>query len=153
SGGGIAARARAVDRTSVPDADPVVPETVGIPQGPDGVAPFALGRTPVTNAEYAPFLAARRGPAPPRGGDAAFDRPGQPVVGVTWEDAAAYAAWLGEITGARWRLPTEAEWEHACRGGLIDPSPASAWGDAPPPGEIPEGPLSGPWDAGRGTPN
>ena len=135
-------------------ADPdrlLVPDVVRIPAGP-GLGAFALGRTPVTNAQYAAFLAAARAAAPPWWNDPDFDRPGQPVVGVTWDEAAGYAAWLGEIAGGRWRLPEEAEWEHACRGGL-DPDAASAWGDAPPPGEIPEGPLAGPWEAGRGRPN
>jgi formylglycine-generating enzyme required for sulfatase activity len=121
-----------------------------IPAGP-GLGAFALGRTPVTNEQYAAFLAAARALAPPWWNDPDFDRPRQPVVGVTWDEAAAFAAWLGEIAGGRWRLPAAAEWEHACRGGLA--APASAWGDAPPPGEIPEGPLSAPWEAGRGRPN
>ncbi len=134
-------------------AAPGVPETVPVPPGPGGLAAFALGRTPVTNGEYASFLSAGRAPAPPWWSDPAFDAPRQPVVGVTWDEAAAYAAWLGEVAGGTWRLPTEAEWEHACRGGLLDPDPASAWGDAPPPGEIPERALAGPWEAGRGRPN
>jgi len=72
-------------------------------------------------------------------------------VGVTWDEAAAYCAWLSESAGGSWRLPSEAEWEFAACGGLT--APATAWGDAVPAGEIPEGPLSGPWEAGRGTPN
>jgi formylglycine-generating enzyme required for sulfatase activity len=134
----------------VTSPDAVFPETLPVPAGP-GIAPFALGRTPVTHREYAAFLSAERGPAPPWWSDPAFDAPQQPVVGVTWDEAAAYAAWLGEVAGGRWRLPTVAEWEHACRGGLA--APACAWGDAPPPGEIPDGPLAGPWEAGRGRPN
>jgi formylglycine-generating enzyme required for sulfatase activity len=63
----------------------------------------------------------------------------------------AYCAWLSQIAGGGWRLPTEDEWELSACGGLG--APATAWGEAIPVGEIPEGPLSGPWEAGRGTPN
>jgi formylglycine-generating enzyme required for sulfatase activity len=124
----------------------VVPATLDVPG-----AGFRLGRTPVTNAEYMPFVEAGRAPAPPWWCDPAYDAPGQPVVGVTWFEACDYAAWLGELTGARFRLPTEAEWERAARGGLE--GAATAWGDALPEGEVPEGPLAGPWCVGRGTPN
>ena len=70
---------------------------------------------------------------------------------MTWFEAAAYARWLGATLGGAWRLPTEAEWERAARGGLA--GARTAWGDALPPGEVPDGPLAGPWPAGRGTPN
>jgi len=124
-----------------------VPELVSIPATP----PFRLGRTPVSNREYEAFLASGRRAPPPWWKDPAFSRPDQPVVGVTWDDAMAYCAWLGEADGGRWRLPTEAEWELAACGGRV--APVTAWGDALPPGEIPGGPLAGPWDVGRGTPN
>ena len=124
----------------------VVPATVDVPG-----AGFRLGRTPVTNAEYAPFVAEGRAPAPPWWADPAYSAPDQPVVGVTWFEACDYAAWLSDLTGGCWRLPTEAEWERAARGGLV--GAATAWGDGLPDGEVPEGPLAGPWPVGRGTPN
>lgn len=146
----------------------MVPVTVGVPGGsyvmgsatgrPDEaplrtvtVAGFQLGRTPVTNAEYAPFVATGRAPAPPWWHDPAYCAADQPVVGVSWFEAQDCAAWLSELTGACWRLPTEAEWERAARGGLE--GAATAWGDALPVGEVPEGPLAGPWRVARGSPN
>jgi formylglycine-generating enzyme required for sulfatase activity len=139
-----------------------VPETVPIrgrldPGETDGsvrvieISSFRIGRIPVINREYAPFLAAGRAPAPPWWFDPSFSAPGQPVVGVTWDDAKAFCDWLSETAGGRWRLPTEEEWVLAASGGLF--RPRTAWGETIPPGEIPEGPIAGPWEAGRGTPN
>lgn len=121
------------------------------PVHPVEIAPLRFGRTPVTHFDYSRFLEHGRVSAPPWWDDPAFRAPGQPVVGVTWFDAAAYADWLSETTGRTWRLPAEAEWEWAARGGLV--GAPTAWGEALPDGEIPEGPLSGPWPVGRGTPN
>jgi formylglycine-generating enzyme required for sulfatase activity len=114
-------------------------------------AGFRMGLTPVTNGQYAPFLEAGRAPAPPWWRDPAYDASDQPVVGITWFEACDYAAWLSEAQGGLWRLPTEAEWERSARGGLE--GAATAWGDALPDGEVPAGPLAGPWRVGRGTPN
>ncbi|WP_133510059.1 formylglycine-generating enzyme family protein [Candidatus Thiosymbion oneisti] len=77
--------------------------------------PFAMGRTEVTFAEYDHFAAAT-GLQPTMGWT---DK--RPVINVSWEDATAYAAWLSDQTGERYRLPTEAEWEYAARAGILDP--------------------------------
>jgi formylglycine-generating enzyme required for sulfatase activity len=117
------------------------------PRHAASVDAFELGRTPVTRAQYAAFLDASQVEAPPWWHDPAFADPRQPVVGITWFDATAYAAWLGPA----WRLPSEAEWEWAARGGL--PDLATPWGPTLPPGEVPDGPLAAPWPVGQGTPN
>jgi sulfatase modifying factor 1 len=94
------------------------------------LAGFAAARTPVTNGEYACFLDAT-GHEPPRfWRQAPFDGERQPVVGVNWQDAIDYCAWLSEQLGRLCRLPTEAEWEYAARGGAE--RLAYAWGEEPP---------------------
>ena len=94
------------------------------------VAPFLLARLQVTNADYDRFVqSARRSPAPFRGA-AGFDDPRHPVVAVSWHDAQAYCEWLSGISGRVFRLPTEAEWEFAARGGLR--GRLYPWGDEPP---------------------
>jgi formylglycine-generating enzyme len=115
------------------------------------VAAFRMAITPVTVRQYAEFLSTSpTGDPPPWWSDPDFSDPEQPVVGVSWFDAVAFAAWLA-ASGDRWRLPTEAEWERAALGGL-EGAP-TAWGAMLPPNEVPEGPLRGPWRVGMGTPN
>ncbi len=91
------------------------------------VAPFGLGLTQVTNTQYGRFVAeTSRKPANFRQEDS-LSRPEQPVVGPSWFDAVAYCEWLKTSTGKRYRLPTEAEWEWAARGGLANC--LYPWGD------------------------
>src|SRR6056297_1377441 len=111
----------------------IVPETISIPAGqsvrgggPDDrftnatelprgeivmTSPFQLGRFTVTFREWREFEEGR-------------DSPGEddePVTGVSWFDAVSYTEWLSKETGRAWRLPTEDEWEYACRAGAETP--------------------------------
>jgi formylglycine-generating enzyme required for sulfatase activity len=68
---------------------------------------FSLGRFPVTVGEYRAFA-----PLHAPGEDSDW-----PVVNVSWDDAQAFCVWLASVTGQPFRLPSEAEWEYACRAG------------------------------------
>jgi formylglycine-generating enzyme len=91
---------------------------------------FKLATYPTTNEEYSSFLEATRHPKPSSWDDPDFNHPKQPVVAVSWSDAAAYCEWLTVACGKRYRLPTEAEWERAARGG-VENSPYP-WGNCEP---------------------
>jgi sulfatase modifying factor 1 len=91
---------------------------------------FQFAATQVTNAEYARFLVATGAEPPPFWQDPKFNDPEQPVAGPSWHEAARYCEWLTAQTGRHYRLPTEAEWELAARGGLEQKQ--FPWGDDPP---------------------
>jgi formylglycine-generating enzyme len=90
---------------------------------------FEFAECQVTNREYAKFILATGHRQPIHWNDPLFSHPEQPVVGPSWLDALAYCEWLSSATGRRYRLPTEAEWECAARGGLEQK--LYPWGDEP----------------------
>jgi formylglycine-generating enzyme required for sulfatase activity len=113
---------------------------------------FWLLQTPVTNSHYRPFVEAsgynKQAWWTPTGWqwrtntklteprywqDKEWNEAKQPVIGVSWYEALAYANWLVQMTGESVRLPTEAEWEKGARGekGLKYP-----WGDQSPTEEL-----------------
>lgn len=82
------------------------------------VKDFIIGQYAVSFAEYDVFVKATGGRKP---ADNGWGRGLRPVINVSWRDALGYAAWLSEQTGFSYRLPTEAEWEYACRAGATTP--------------------------------
>ena len=91
---------------------------------------FELAAYQVTNADYQRFLEATGASAAPYFGDPNFNDPRMPVVAVSWHEAMAYCEWLSGVSGKGFRLPTEAEWECAARGGVE--GSLYPWGDSPP---------------------
>jgi formylglycine-generating enzyme len=91
---------------------------------------FRMAALQVRNRDYAIFLEEANHPAPPSWSDPYFNHPDQPVVAVSWFDAMKYCQWLSARTGQAYRLPTEAEWERAARGG--GEGALYVWGDEPP---------------------
>jgi formylglycine-generating enzyme required for sulfatase activity len=87
---------------------------------------FFIDVYPVSNAEYARFIAATERATPQHWKDGSFatDIADHPVVFVTWRDAAAYAEWAGKV------LPSGQQWEKAARGTRGSAYP---WGDQPTP--------------------
>jgi formylglycine-generating enzyme required for sulfatase activity len=95
---------------------------------------YRLGKYPLTNAEYEQFIKAdgynnkqwwtkagweqigRRESEPRLWQDSRFNKPNQPVLGVSWYEAVAYCHWLSSDSGQLYRLPSEAEWEKGARG-------------------------------------
>ena len=97
------------------------------------VSDFFLCKYPVTVAEFRSFVeASARTEAEKAGGEVnkrnelsgsvrSHSEENHPVLHVSWYDAVAYSQWLTKKTGKQFRIPTEAEWEYACRAGTTTP--------------------------------
>jgi formylglycine-generating enzyme required for sulfatase activity len=99
----------------------------GYPPHDVTVRPFRMGKFEVTFDQYDAFARATGRLLP---GDEGWGRAGRPAIHVSWQDAQAFIAWLNEGGKRRFRLPSEAEWEYAARGGTTTPY---YWGDKPDP--------------------
>jgi serine/threonine-protein kinase PpkA len=85
--------------------------------------PFAISKYEITFDDYDVFAQATKRPLP---GDNRWGRGNRPVINVTFDDAKAYAQWLSQTTGKKYRLPTEAEWEYVAR---AETNTLFWWGD------------------------
>ena len=103
---------KSADQWAKRDYDEAPAQTVKISK------PFLMGATEVTNAQYEQFDPEHK---KLRGRDGVNKADDEPVTFVTWHQAVAFCEWLSKKEGKPYRLPTEAEWEYACRAGTETP--------------------------------
>jgi len=85
-----------------------------VPKHEVSINSFAISSHEITYAEYDRFASATGRKKPSSNG---WDRKTHPLVNISWDDALAYTQWLSQQTGHKYRIPSEAEWEYAARGG------------------------------------
>lgn len=95
------------------------------PQHEVTISSFAMSETEITHDQWLACVE-DGGCGAYTPGDAGFGRDTRPAIFISWRDAQAYVKWLSAKTGKTYRLPTEAEWEYAARGGAQS---AYWWGD------------------------
>ena len=89
--------------------------------------PFWMGRFEITNAQFRAYNPAHDSRDEHRHGyqfgrkGYSMNHPDQPAVRISWQEAMDYCKWLSEKTGMKFSLPTEAQWEWACRAGSDTP--------------------------------
>ena len=113
---------------NMPTIDLVTVEAGAFPMGSNGMilsgreapehtvelATYQIGRYPITNAQYLPFIVDTGHPQPDTWrGTYPGHEAHHPVCGIRWPDAWLYCAWLEDKTGQPYHLPTEAQWEKA----------------------------------------
>lgn len=150
------------ERVSIPGgivhlgSPPTCPNSSEKPARRIQLAPFQIDGFPVTNLDYKTFVRATGCRPTPLGDDPVFGRDDHPVVGLTFDEAQLFAGWAGG------KLPSEAQWECAARGGVkfaeypwgaLPPSPLQAnidgaWRSTSPVNAHPSGRNAyGLWDA------
>ena len=133
---------------------------MGVPECPPGaelerrwhtgkrvdMAAFRIGKYAVTNREYRRYVSDTGADVPMRIDAEGFSSDDQPVVGISWDDASAYARWLTDSTAKQYRLPGDAEFEYAARGGRE--GSAFPWGDDLDPAHTSYGGMAAPPSVG-----
>ena len=120
----VAAGGEFTDCPNCPSMSPIAAGTFTMGQGakdPEAspahrvaIRAFALARDPVTIADWKACVADGGCKSMPR---IATAEPRVPIHNVSWDDATQFIAWLSRVSGQTYRLPSEAEWEYAARGG------------------------------------
>ncbi len=91
------------------------------PQHQVTVVPFLMGKYPITQAQWQAVAALPQVKRELKPNPSRFQGANRPVEGVNWYDAVEFCARLSQEKGREFRLPSEAEWEYACRAGTITP--------------------------------